>query len=306
LVTVHLSNPGQLLSVGLLNGFSLQLYNGPNAVGPEMDLSNSLLSLNLLNAGDEALLEISTVAGMEFDRIKFSLGGVASVLDGVRIHEISRYSAVQVSNAVAGHLFLYPDDPIVLEEIDECTTYQIYDELGNLLDTSDGLTFSLPVGVQEGYTYSFYIQGYRYGCPFGYGKELLVTIYGDTQIPPGECPDINERVYADNQTWFTTGIGTVVNPEQAVDGDPLTHSTIVNPIVVAGIGTTVQTLNWDETIPAGTPVSVKLGPENGLLGLVSGVSVVAMHEGAIVSNPYWIDGNLLSLIGAENTYEYSF
>ena len=306
LVTVHLSNPGQLLNIGLLDGFSIQRYNGPNPVGPELDLSNSLISLNVINAGDEALLEITTEVGMEYDRIKFSLGGIVNVLDGMRIHEISRYSDAEVQNAEAGHLFLYPEDPIVLLEIDECTTYQIFDEFGNPLDTSDGWSFSLPPGVQEGNTYSYYIQGYRYGCPFGYGKELLVTIYGDTQIPPGECPDINERVYAESQTWFTTGIGTVLNPEQAVDGDPSTYSTIVNPIVIAGIGTTVQTLNWNETIPAGTRVSIKLGPEIGLLGLVSGVSVVAMFEGAIVSNPYWIDGNLLSLIGGENTYEFSF
>src|SRR5690606_29175912 len=71
--------------------------------------------------------------------------------------------------------------------------------------------------------------------------------------------------------------------------------------------TTYQNFSWGgAVIPAGTPVSVKLGPGFNLVGLGSGITIVGRRNGANVGVIQSVDGELLNLISGENAYEFTF
>src|SRR5690554_2573005 len=117
-----------------------------------------------------------------------------------------------------------------------------------------------------------------------------------------ECPEINARQYADIQSYGVVGLGTVTNSNQAIDEDLSTYSSIV---VVAG--SVHQNFSWSSgVVDPGTPVSVKMGPEIGLLALASNITIQARNAGSNVGDAVLVDGSLLSLLSGENTYEYTF
>ncbi|MGO3707873.1 immunoglobulin domain-containing protein, partial [Mesonia hippocampi] len=171
-----------------------------------------------------------------------------------------------------------------------------YDESGQVLPTTTGLSFS-QTGV---YTYVVAVEDAVTGCIAT--KEFTITVYDATA-----CPTLTERVYADKQRWVTTLLGGVSNKNNAIDGNPKTYSTITTGLVLLGLGTTYQDLSWsNQTIAAGTPVSIKLGPEVGVLGLLNGISVVGRKNGQNIGAIKIVDMDLLNLINGENSYEYTF
>lgn len=130
-------------------------------------------------------------------------------------------------------------------------------------------------------------------------------------IDPDDCPPLIARNYATQSSWGSIITGGVSNQNNAVDGNPQTHSTITTGLGLLGIGTTWQTLQWDHTIPAGTPVTIKLGPEYSLLSLAGGISVVGTKRNSLghaidvgVLKP--VAGELLNLLPGQNIVEYTF
>ncbi|MCA4805500.1 DUF11 domain-containing protein [Myroides odoratimimus] len=139
-------------------------------------------------------------------------------------------------------------------------------------------------------------------------ETIIVTVYDNTACPPS-----TKRVYAQGTgdwktTWYTTLLGGVSNKENAVDANPTTHSTITLGLVVAGLGTTWQNMYFGgNEIPAGTPVSVKLGNEYSLLGVGDGITVVGLDKnGKDIGVVKAVGGGLLKLLTADNVYEYTF
>lgn len=125
------------------------------------------------------------------------------------------------------------------------------------------------------------------------------------------CPQPMERVYASESSWGSIITGGVSNQDNAVDGDVKTYSTITTGVGLAGVGTTWQTLKFDETVDAGTPVTIKLGKEYSGLMLAGGLSVVGVKKNSLgdyidigVIQP--VDGGLLDLLVADNVVEYTF
>ena len=130
-------------------------------------------------------------------------------------------------------------------------------------------------------------------------------------INPDDCPPLIARNYATQSSWGSIITGGVSNQNNAIDGNPQTHSTITTGLGLLGIGTTWQTLQWDHTIPAGTPVTIKLGPEYSLLSLAGGISVVGTKRNSLghaidvgVLKP--VSGALLNLLPGQNIVEYTF
>lgn len=130
-------------------------------------------------------------------------------------------------------------------------------------------------------------------------------------IDPDDCPPLIARNYATKSSWGSIITGGVSNQNNAIDGNPQTHSTITTGLGLLGIGTTWQTLQWDHTIPAGTPVTIKLGPEYSLLSLAGGISVVGTKRNSLghaidvgVLKP--VSGALLNLLPGQNIVEYTF
>ncbi len=306
---IMVSSPSTGLSVIALNGLTIQRYYGAYPIGEPITVNSNTVSINFLGTSDnEAVIIVSAQDGLAYDRIKISLGGVAEILSDLRIHEITRAAGFQIDGVQDSVIYWETGDSIsyTIQEPTTCTTFVVTDQDGNPL-LMTGNTFELPANMVEGQTYYFYVQPYRYGCPFGQPKQIVV-LAGDYSITPGECPEVQNRVYATTQTSGTVLLGgTVTNGDLAIDGDPLTHSTISVVLGVAGLGSTYQDISWGGTVvPAGTPVSIKLGPEYGVLSLASGLTAVARKDGANIGTAQNIDGALLSLLPGENVYEFTF
>src|SRR5690606_12300473 len=221
-VDMLISNPGGILSLGLLDGFEIQRYYGSEAVGDPIDASSSFLQLNLLNPGDnQGTLVLAPEDGLAYDRIKISMGGVASVLDGLRVHEITRTPFIKLTGSNDMEVVPCAYDLLSFDPVDACTTYQVQDDMGNLLTPNGDYAFDLPVGLIEGNTYTFFVQAIRYGCNVGGLQEIEVTIMQRaTQVDltdiliNGEpaallCLELNEEV---ELTVGLAATSTVVNP----------------------------------------------------------------------------------------------
>src|SRR5690554_3121830 len=134
---------------------------------------------------------------------------------------------------------------------------------------------------------------------------LLVFLFSLTATSQA-CPDIHQRVYATTQSWNTVITGNVSSPNSAVDGDPATYSNVSTGIALIGIGTVWQTLSWGGDIDAGTPVSVKLGANEGLLAVGSAVTIQARRNGSNVGSSQTVTADLLTLVSGESVYEFTF
>lgn len=94
-----LQNPdGGLLDLGLLNDFTIQPYLRTVPVGQPLKASN-LLSLRLLPGSSNKYELIIPIEG-SFDRIEIKMGGVADVLNRLRIYEINRLPELPIINEI--------------------------------------------------------------------------------------------------------------------------------------------------------------------------------------------------------------
>lgn len=125
---------------------------------------------------------------------------------------------------------------------------------------------------------------------------------------PTECPELTERVYADKQS--TTG--NVLDATNAIDKDPKSGS-LLNPILdILGLLSPTQSLLWNDNIPAGIPVTVKLGPDPALLSLITGISIIGLKKtgtnsyAEIAGSLQSVNVSLLNLLSGENSFEYQF
>ena len=127
-----------------------------------------------------------------------------------------------------------------------------------------------------------------------------------------DCQDCKEKVFAKSETWATAGIpyvnGFVSGDENAIDEDLSTHSTITVTVGLLGLGTTWQNLMFEELVPAGTPVTIKLGQEYSAAQVAGGITFVGLDSGgnALSTINSAGDGALLDLLVGDNVYEITF
>lgn len=170
----------------------------------------------------------------------------------------------------------------------------------NYFDANGNSINSLPNTIATAGTYTYTVSAEEGSCSAS--ETLIVNVY-DADV----CPPTMERVYANSQSWGSIITGGVSNRPNATDGNPKTYSTITTGLGLLGIGTTWQNLFFEETVPAGTPVTIKLGKEYSGLVLAGGLSVVGIGENGLdigVIQP--VDGGLLDLLVADNVVEYTF
>lgn len=162
---------GGLLDLDLLNEFVIQPYLGSTAVGAP--LSNStLLSLRLL-PGTGDIYELSVPVAGSFDRIEIKMGGVANVLNSLRVYEVSRL----------------PELPI----LDEGSS-----PVGSDKDICKGDSAVLSAAAPSGATIKWYTQEYG-GSIQGEGNQFTTpsldadTIYYVSSAPEG-CSTESPRI----------------------------------------------------------------------------------------------------------------
>lgn len=138
-------------------------------------------------------------------------------------------------------------------------------------------------------------------------KTILVNVYN-----LGACNEIRQKTMANRSTWSTVPVlvipGKVTSETNAVDTDLSTYSTITIPVGLLGLGTTWQNLFFDHVVPAGTPVTIKLGQEYSAVQVGGGVTVQALDANEKTAGPLLAagDGALLDLLVGDNVFEYTF
>ncbi|MFH6990689.1 hypothetical protein ACHRVW_23370, partial [Flavobacterium collinsii] len=173
---IVISKPGVVLNLNLLTGFSIQLYSGNIPVGAPIENTSSLLTLKLLS-GDTMAMTIVAPQTQPYDKVVITLGGVASVLDQLRVHSIDRVTNTKVIGSDPDNkVTVCPGTDITLVVPPKpCADYEWYDSPtgGNLV--ASGQTYTLPATLAAG-TYKYYIQPIRYGCAALERGEVTVVV----------------------------------------------------------------------------------------------------------------------------------
>ncbi|HLP65102.1 gliding motility-associated C-terminal domain-containing protein [Flavobacterium sp.] len=220
-IDIMLSRPSTILDLSLLSGFTVQMYMGNTPVGTVLDNTSTLLSLMLLNGGAEAMLTIEPQP-MLYDRIKIRFGGVAGVLDQLRIHDINRRANTQVIGADPTNTVEICAGEMIQLEIapQDCVTFIWYDAPtgGNIVST--GYSYTVPNTLTPG-TYDYYIQPVRFGCEtFDRGK--VTVVIGNT-APNNAITQI--QINGDSNTTICSATGEVTLSAQLNS-----TLTVTNPI----------------------------------------------------------------------------
>ncbi|NMH27391.1 Ig-like domain-containing protein [Flavobacterium silvaticum] len=160
-----------------------------------------------------------------------------------------------------------------------------------------------PVFTATG-VYSFTAVATNAGC----SSSAAITV---TVLDPASCPPLTQPDFATMQSWSSILTGGVSNAPSAVDANLQTYSTITTGVGLLGVGTTWQTLQWEETIAAGTPVTIKLGSQYSGLTLIGGFSVIGTKRNAsgvpqTIGTLQAVSGSLVDLLPGQNTFEYTF
>ncbi|WP_211657650.1 Ig-like domain-containing protein [Parapedobacter composti] len=166
-VSIRFSKPGSVLTAGLLESFTIQPYLGNTAAGDPVHNNPSLLRIELLPGGQEG--RITYTADVPFDRIKILYGGIASVVDELRIHEVSRTVPAVVTGPNNDNTFEICAGEDITIDPDDCTAYTIYTTAAG--NTVADIT-ALPAG-----THTLYVQTVRFGsCEIGERTPITVTV----------------------------------------------------------------------------------------------------------------------------------
>ncbi|UPQ78476.1 gliding motility-associated C-terminal domain-containing protein [Flavobacterium azooxidireducens] len=218
---IVLSNPSTVLSMNLLTGFTIQMYLGDSPIGLPLDNESTLLSLTLLNGGTEAVMIVSPQTQV-YDKIKIRLGGVASVLDILRIHYVKRVADTSVIGADVNNTIEVCQNDIVRLSVNpiECATFIWYDAPidGNIVST--GSAYTVPSTLPSG-TYTYYIQPIRFGCP-AYERGVVTVVVGEN-APANSISQV--LINGSSETTLCSDVGSIT-----LEAELNNSLTITNPI----------------------------------------------------------------------------
>ena len=158
-------------------------------------------------------------------------------------------------------------------------------------------------------SYNYYAQTINSAGTCEIIKKITVFVYDI-----GTCDYRYVLRHATNVTdWNTVSLlgiplGAITDRAKAGDSDLSTHSTITNVVSLLGIGTTWQDLKFDSTIPAGTPITIKLGQEYSLLQLIGAISLRPIDgNGNAIGNLVGVgETDLLNALVGDNVFEFTF
>ncbi|KAF2331387.1 Ig-like domain-containing protein [Flavobacterium daemonense] len=218
---IVISKPGTLLNVNLLTGFTIQRYLGNVAVGAPIQNTSTLLSLKLLSANTMAMVLVSSPTE-SYDRVRIRFGGVAGVLEFLRVHTVERVANTSVidgdpTNKVA----VCPGSGVTLKIPEEaCSTYVWYDAPTGGSIVANGPTYTVPATLAAG-IYKYYVQPVRYNCEAMTRGEVTVEVKASS--PENLLTDITLNGAASTTICAPTGTVTLATTLN-------TTGTITNPV----------------------------------------------------------------------------
>ncbi|WCT11850.1 immunoglobulin domain-containing protein [Mucilaginibacter jinjuensis] len=176
-VRILMTNPAgnNLLSLGALANFTVQLYNGSTAVGsPITSSSSGLLSLSLLtppSASTQMYLDIKSLpTDPPFDRVDIQLGGLLSAGTSLSIYDIKRIPATPITSmdgTVSSSKSVCQGNTSALSVSNpqsSCTTYNWYSTATGGTSLATGTSYTPPAANLTGTANTYYVEASRTGC----------------------------------------------------------------------------------------------------------------------------------------------
>jgi gliding motility-associated-like protein len=181
-VRMIISTGAALVELDVLKSIAIETFNG-NVSNGVVAGSGGLLSLRLLSGAGNLAVVTFAPTGV-FDRVQLSVGGVASVLQSVRLHDVKRLipTTVAINGTVAHSATLCVGQPAILtiSSPQSGATYRWYTEAtgGTAVVTGTSYTPTLVSGINR-----FYVEATRTGCTnSSLRKEIIITV-NDPAVP---------------------------------------------------------------------------------------------------------------------------
>ncbi len=302
------SNPTQPNTARAL-GVSLFVEN-------DCDLDRALIISTITDGkicrGSSIKLEANIIA----DSYLWYLNGdqLGEVGQSITVDRVGTYSMIYVKNncnSPMSDVFVVSEKPVPLINITGSTAILVKENQTiiwptfsagspnttiTVLNAEGNIVTPLPGSLPNVGTYVYTIVATNTsGCTTSI--PIKITVF-DTSA----CPPMLEKTYATQQVVRNVLLGSVTNPSNAIDGKYDTFS-----VLNATLGAARQDLLFANVVAAGTPVSVKIGKNPAVLGLVDGLTIVGLDEnnneiGSSVS----IVASLANLLMSNNTFEFTF
>jgi gliding motility-associated-like protein/uncharacterized repeat protein (TIGR01451 family) len=173
---IVVSKPAVLLDVNALTGFSIQRYLGNVAVGAPIQNTSSLLNIRLLPGNTMSMVLVNSQPE-PYDRVRIRFGGVAGVLEFLRVHTVERVANTEVTGADPNNkVIVCPgSDVTLLIPEEDCSKYVWYDAPAGGNVVANGMTYTVPSTLASG-IYRYYVQPVRYGCESFARGEVIVEV----------------------------------------------------------------------------------------------------------------------------------
>jgi gliding motility-associated-like protein len=143
-VRVAISSPGRLLSLSVLGSVQLSTLNDGTSNGDLTNLNSSLINLELLSGGSQAILTF--VPTQTFDQVEVRLnGGVASALTSINLNYAQHVISVPEVTASSVTTCSGQTVQLSVQNPKPNVVYRWYDEAGVYQAGADGVTFTTPV-----------------------------------------------------------------------------------------------------------------------------------------------------------------
>ncbi|WP_113663302.1 Ig-like domain-containing protein [Pedobacter nanyangensis] len=248
---VLISSPGRLLSLNLLGSVQLSTLRNGTSNNDLINLNNSLINLELLSGGSQALLTF--VPTQIFNQVEIRLnGGVVGALNSINVNYAQH--VVTVPTVTSANVVACSGQPVTLSVQDKGLTYTWYNEGGAVVGT--GATITTPAITAAT---KFYVTASANAC------ESLRALVNVTLAPIPDDPEL----LANNVTTCTGGsvVLQVKNPVAGLtykwydsSNTYLADGTTYTVNNVTGLTTyTVRAENSCGTLSAPTGVQVNAG-----------------------------------------------
>ncbi|SMC77525.1 Ig-like domain-containing protein [Pedobacter africanus] len=180
-VRVLLSSPGKILSLAVLPSLDITTYNNGVSNNDATTINSSLIKLELLNGGSQALL--SFVPTSKFDAVEVKLNsGLLGAFTSIDVNYAQRVIVAPTVQAQTATACQGSSATLSVTNPQANVTYKWYQ--GTVFQ-ADGVTFTTPGSLAAG-TYEFFVTAARNGCESRRVK-VLVTIL-PLPVPPVPDP----------------------------------------------------------------------------------------------------------------------
>ncbi|AOM77022.1 putative Ig domain-containing protein [Pedobacter steynii] len=235
-VRLLVSSGPTLLSLELLGSVAIETFNG-NVSNGLVPGTGGLLNLKLLNPGS-SIGVLTFAPGVPFDRVQLRIGGIASLLNSINLHEVSRSMAlpttININSAASASGIACAGDGVVLNinSPEAGATYTWYTQAIGGTGTA-GVSFT-PSGLVTGVN-NFYVSGKRAGCTNESPRKLvsitvnnpiLPVVSAVTPICSGSTAtlQIGTPVVGETYRWYDAAVGGTL---------AFTGETFVTPVLTA-------------------------------------------------------------------------